>query len=423
MTRHLIKCLLLCVFAFFTLEAAAPQKTKKPKLVSIQIVDRNGFSETINLKDRLEQFEKANFLQPQSYQKVMRTYERNASGDVPSYLTSYYPNGQIKQYLEIINSRAMGLYQEWYGNGQKKLAVTVIGGQADFEDTVQAGWMFDGASYAYTEEGVLSAKIEYSKGVLDGKFEQFYPNGTERLLVDYKAGVPNGHFLEKYENGQVARELDFEAGVPHGEAKVFWPDAEVAAVELFDSGFLKEGIYHPKKQDSFKVEDGRGKRLTLLDGCLHEIVEIREGVPFGKVWLYMKNGKLESIYHTKNGQKTGEEIVYYPNGTTRKLVIEWSEDSIHGIVKSYYPNGTQMSQKEMAKNKKNGMTNAWYLNGDIMFIEEYENDILQKGRYFKKGESRPISTVEKGTGIATLYDPEGTFGSKITYEHGVPVPN
>lgn len=413
---RLLICLLL--LSFFSLDAA--QKTRKHKLTSIQIVDRNGFSETINIKEKLEQYEKVNFLQPQPYSQVMRTYDRDDQGNAPSYLTSYYTNGQIKQYLEIVNSRAMGLYQEWYPTGQKKLVAKVIGGQADFNEAVQSTWMFGGCTYAYNEEGKITAKIEYNKGVLDGASEQFFADGTLKVRTVYKNGIPSGELIENYPNGQRLRTAFFEEGLPEGEAAFYWPDGKVAGSESFEKGLLVSGTYYPQQGDPLTVSDGVGKRLTLKEGKLFEISEIYGGAPYGKVWLYTKDGKLESIYHTRYGSKEGEETLFYPNGQ-KKLVISWMDDMVHGVVKAYYPTGVQLSQKELSKNKKQGLFTAWYKNGDIMLIEEYDNDNIVSGRYFKKGEMSPISTIEKGTGIATLYDQEGMFGTKITYENGIPI--
>lgn len=412
-----IFCALLFLLAAFHLDAA--QGGRRLKLTSIQIVDRNGFSETINIKDKLDQYERINFLQQQPYQKVLRTYEKDSQGNAQSYLTSYYPNGQIKQYLEIVNSRAMGLYQEWHMNGQKKLSAVVIGGQAEFDDNAQLSWMFDGLTCAYTEEGQVSAQVEYKKGVLDGTTEHFYPDGILKLRTVYKNGAPHGEMVENYPNGKPARLAHFEEGLPHGTCLFYWPDGKEAGVELFEKGLLQSGTYTLPDGETLSVAEGEGKRLTLKNGKLHEICEIYDGAPYGKVWLHNPEGRLDSIYHTRLGKKEGEETLFYPNGK-KKLLITWHEDMVHGLVKSWYANGEQMSQKEVSKNKLHGLLTAWYKNGDIMLIEEYENDLLVNGRYFKKGEMSPFSTIEKGTGVATLFDQEGTFGNKITYENGVP---
>jgi hypothetical protein len=53
-----------------------------------------------------------------------------------------------------------------------------------------------------------------------------------------------------------------------------------------------------------------------------------------------------------------------------------------------------------------------------MLIEEYENDVLQKGSYFKKGETRAVSTVESGEGTATFFCKDGRFLKRALYHKG-----
>jgi hypothetical protein len=56
-----------------------------------------------------------------------------------------------------------------------------------------------------------------------------------------------------------------------------------------------------------------------------------------------------------------------------------------------------------------------------MLIEEYENDLLFKGSYYKKGDKKAVSTIESGNGTASLYTSEGLFLKKVSYEKGKPI--
>ena len=75
----------------------------------------------------------------------------------------------------------------------------------------------------------------------------------------------------------------------------------------------------------------------------------------------------------------------------------------------------------MNNNKKHGLSFAWYKEGDLMLMEEYENDLLVKGSYYKNWEKTAISKVENGKGIATLFDKDGRLIRKIDYEKGIPL--
>lgn len=117
--------------------------------------------------------------------------------------------------------------------------------------------------------------------------------------------------------------------------------------------------------------------------------------------------------------KEGEECFFHPNSKL-KLRIIWENDQIHGVVQSWYEEGMVESERMYAGNKKEGTAFAWYKDGSRMLIEEYENDILLSGRYYKKGDQEPVSRVKEGEGIATLYDARGNFLKKISYKKGLP---
>ena len=72
------------------------------------------------------------------------------------------------------------------------------------------------------------------------------------------------------------------------------------------------------------------------------------------------------------------------------------------------------------RNKKEGPSSAWYQNGSLMFIEEYENDLLMLGRYYKPNDSSFVSQIDHGNGAATLFNNKGDLIRKISYEKGVP---
>jgi hypothetical protein len=53
-----------------------------------------------------------------------------------------------------------------------------------------------------------------------------------------------------------------------------------------------------------------------------------------------------------------------------------------------------------------------------MLIEEYDHDQLMNGTYYSKATQEKVSEVQMGTGIATIFDPEGYFLQKVRYEKG-----
>jgi antitoxin component YwqK of YwqJK toxin-antitoxin module len=153
---------------------------------------------------------------------------------------------------------------------------------------------------------------------------------------------------------------------------------------------------------------------------LEELHQYQKGVQAGCVKVYDGKGFLSSIYSVKDGEKNGEEIVYYPGTTQPKLMVTWHEGLLQGPAKTWYENGHLESQREMNGNQKHGLYTAWYPNGALMLVEEYDGDRLIKGEYYRLGEKTAVSQIEKGKGIATLFNPEGNFSKKIIYQDGKP---
>jgi antitoxin component YwqK of YwqJK toxin-antitoxin module len=411
-TLNIFWTLFLLLNPFF-LQAA------KPYLTTMHIVDRNGISETISSPERLKQFQKNNFLESQPYQKIVRIYNRNKAGAIYAYLTTYHPNGQIQQYLEIVNSRAKGLYQEWHSNGQVKLSAFVVGGDPDITIEAQKSWLFDRYSVVYDEEGKMLAHINYAHGKLEGDSIHYYPKGNIKKRMPFKGNYLNGEAEVFSESGQLLQKISYQNDEMHGEALTFYKSSVLALKEMYKSSKLEEGEYfNPSGEKVSSIALGEGVRTVFDEKGHKESVEYKKGVPCGLIALYV-NGIEKHTYHIKDDTLHGEEVYFFPSGKP-ELSVFWSEGKIHGITKSYYSNGVQESQREMSNNKKNGILSAWYKDGSLMLIEEYSEDRLTFGKYYKKEQNTPASKVENGQGKAIIHDKNGHFLYAMNYINGKP---
>lgn len=408
------------------LSSCAP-KQQESKLVSLNLIDREGTSETITSSERLKKYENADFLGNQPYQKVLRVYNRNTKGENPAFVTSYHPNGQLHQYLEVLNGRAFGPYQEWYSNGQQKIEATVIGGEADVTTAAQKTWLFEGISYVWDEQGNIQAEIPYSKGILQGISTYYHPNGKVSKSVPFTNNQIHGTYNAFSPEGALLMIAEYVRGTLEGPTLLYRCNGQISAEEMFCEGFLMEGRYYDmEKNISSEIKDGSGYRTVFQEEYVAELQEFRHGKLEGLVQVFNAKNQLTRIYHIKDGLKQGEEIEYYPlpKKSTKlvpKISINWVDNKIQGLVKTWYENGVQESQREMSQNAKNGLATAWYKDGSLMLIEEYDRNKLMRGEYYRKGEKIPVSMINKGKGIATLFDADGNFMRKVNYISGVPL--
>lgn len=405
-------------FLIFLASCASKNLSEPQTLVSIQLMDRNGVQETISEPERLKKFENINFLDPQPYEKVTCHYKQK--GFSSSKVLSYHKNGQIMQFLEVVSSRAKGSYKEFFENGNLKLEAEVVEGIGDLSFVAQESWVFDGLSKAYYENGNLKASVAYKKGILEGISTYFLEVGSVWKTTPFVAGFIEGEELYFSSSGDLIGSSSFVQGQKQGKSW-FGPQLDgLNTIEEFSSGKLLEGEYRTINGELIsKVTDGEGIRPFFQKGVLYSTEEISGGIVSGKVSFYHPKGELEHTYVQKNGIKEGEECFFHSNGKL-KLRIVWENDQIHGNVQSWYEDGMVESERMYAGNKKEGTAFAWYKDGSRMLIEEYENDILISGRYYKKGDQEPVSRVKEGEGIATLYDAKGNFLKKIPYKKGLP---
>ncbi len=414
------------VLALLLTLASCASKTatqKEPELASVQIMDRNGFAETVSSKDRLANFKKVDFETPQPYQKVLRVYGKDGTGKTRSVITSYHDNGHIWQSINIIDGRAQGNYSEWHPNGQLKLDAHIIEGIADLTDAAQSSWVFEGESKVLDTEGHLIAQIQYAKGVLDGISYYYFPEGKVFKEVPFIQGQIHGTATIFNKEGTIVEKSTFEKGIKVGESVGFFEEGLCCFKENYnEKGLLLTAAYFDKQGTVIaEIKNGAGFQAIFEEQHLTNLVEYNAGLPDGLLKTFDKEKNLHSTCRMKAGKKEGEEIIYNKaNPSLPRLSLTWHEDALQGQAKTWYEDGMIESQRELNGNKKEGLAFAWYKNGALMLMEEYANDLLTKGTYYKKNDKKPISSVENGKGIATLFDGKGNLLKKINYEKGKP---
>lgn len=413
------------VFLILILTGCASKTAQNSNdMVTIQTLDRNGFSETISAKERLGKYEKTDFLTPQPYQKVVRVYGKSSQGKTNSKVTTYHSNGQPWQYLEVENGRAHGKFLEWHPNGQIKVEAYVIEGTPDLSEVAQLTWFFEGVCLVYDEQARLAAKILYEKGLLEGVSLYYHPNGALSKEIPYHKDGIDGLVQIFDLAGNCIEKITYTKGVKDGSAIAHWTPSQLKYTEEWEKGLLLSATYYRVDgKEISRVENSAGYQAVFENQTLSALVEYQNGAIEGEVKNFNPKGQLVSLYHIKDDMKDGEEWEYYPSNDTKpspKLCLQWKEDTLQGTVKTWYENNVLESQREMHDNKKHGPSYAWFKEGSLMLMEEYENDLLIKGSYFKKDSKRPISKIENGKGIATLSDKDGRLIKKIVYEKGAP---
>ena len=253
--------LLLLIIPFMT---SCSSRTQPDQIVSLQVQDRNGFSETISNKDRLNVYQNVDFLNAQPYQKVLRVYGKNNEGKSRSKLTSYHDNGSVWQYLEAVDGRANGRFLEWHENGKVKIEAHVIEGLADLSEKAQKSWLFDGESNVWDEEGNQIASFTYDRGYLHNEAKYFYSSGQVQKRIPYVHGIMQGTVTVYDKEGNLLEDITFQNGKKDGPAKGLWNKETSKYQEQYREGSLINAIYFsPEGGAVAEVENGRGTKAIF----------------------------------------------------------------------------------------------------------------------------------------------------------------
>ena len=423
MKRKLIYFIYIIVFASVT-TGCNRATTSHSQLSRMLIIDRNGVSETISDAKRLKKYQFLSFEGHQPYQKVIRYFKSRGELETFAVGSTYYPNGQIHQYLEGRNSRAHGTYKQWYPHGQLKAEAFVIAGVLDFQDEAMETWIFDSSSTVYSEEGVIIAQVNYNKGLLQGEQKTYDNCGSLLSSECYDQGVIVGIKKQFYPTGQLKSKEEYCQGKRHGETRRFWPSEVIQSKENWHENKIIEADYYDSEGSIIaSVRNGYGKIAHFENNQLTSLHQVQNGNRDGLVEILDSNFMIREKLYVSQGLKNGLHTIYYEGTQQPKIEIPWATNMITGVVKTWYPNGILESQKEYQSGKRDGLHSIWYFDGRLMMIEEYSKDSLIRGEYFNYKTGQKISQVDKGSGEATLCSPQGQIIQRIEYKNGQPQVN
>lgn len=423
----------LLIFASLLCSGCRPAPAE-PALQLIQIVDQQDVVETISNRGRLRQLQRREFAAPQPYKKVLRSYCRDAQHRQRGIISSYYPNGNLMQWLEICDGRAAGDYREWHLNGEIKICAQIVGGIADLTPLAQESWQFDQTCKAFDQKGQLLAQVHYCRGQRQGLEKRFWPTGALRAEIPFHEGSSEGVCREFDQRGHLLQCVSYRKGRLHGRSLRYWPAGTLAHVEDFEGGRLRRGRYWTfDGRLAGRVECGSGQRVLFVKGRISERQTYRGGEQTGSVAYYSDDHQLERIAEFQGGRKEGKEVLFHALGVQRdgscdranrpipKLEMHWRGDRLQGTVRTWFVSGRLRSCHERSQNLREGNYTCYYPDGQVMFLEQYRQDRLLAGQYFALGERTPCSAVVEGRGIATLFDERGNLTHQINYTEGWPL--
>lgn len=349
----------------------------------------------------------------------------------------------------------------------------------------------EGLSKEYDKEGNLITLLEYnndflvsrerinrldSKGLKQGEWKEFYPNGrikTEKTYVDdnlhgyYKEYDNRGILVLTmlYENGAIVKsrvedEPDIEtvnkydqdgklvfsgpyrSNVPVGIHREFGKDGKVINAFIYNDNGIKisEGIVDEAGNHNGKWKD------FYPDGKVQAEGQYTDNRRSGQWKFYNTAQKVEQTGSYNNGRPDGLWKWYYENGTVLREE-EYFQGQRDGLCTEYSPEGDVIAEGQYSDGERNGewklkngdfteegkyiiglkdgMWKAYYTNGKLKFKGSFVqgNPDGEQNHYYEDGNIKEQQYFQMGIRQKTWkkFDEEGTPVLVITYKDDVEI--
>lgn len=356
--------------------------------------------------------------------------------------------GEVKEYDQVGKLSSVTPVQKGKADGLK--IVYHPDGSIEQKCAMKEGER-DGQTLSYFRNGQLSSSESYKKGKRDGVCTYYHENGKIRTTITYVNDVQNGPstltdeegrvvMTDDYKNGHIKRmtyynilngkvvrenvvddkekntmqvynamgNLIKEAicdrdGMYNGEYKEFLLDGRVSKIKSYKKGalnglatsFYRNGNKH--FEETYKEDELHGPyKRYHWNGVLAEEGEYDHGSRQGYWYSYNDLSDLVEKEYYLDGEKHGNNTVYYANGQKRR-VMNWNKGDELGFTE-YDTSGRSMQQ--------------------IVFIPGKPNPITEKnGTGLKDREITLVNNFMQGA--ETIWYPNNKIQSKTWFENGL----
>jgi antitoxin component YwqK of YwqJK toxin-antitoxin module len=179
-----------------------------------------------------------------------------------------------------------GLYQQWYGNGQKASECTYVSGQRN------------GLHQEWYENGQKREEGTYVNGQLDGLYQRWYENGQMREEGTYVNGKENGLNQSWHDNGHCR----YTRNTPIRYDRHRHANGRLQS-EIPYAGYDRRDPEHGIARTWFK------------NGQLESEKEYKWGALHGTTRRWYMNGKRAEETEYANGLNLGWSILYHVDGS------------------------------------------------------------------------------------------------------------
>jgi antitoxin component YwqK of YwqJK toxin-antitoxin module len=295
----------------------------------------------------------------------------------------YFPDGKILQTIPYNSGKKEGLSKEFDKEGN---IITLFEYNNDFLISRERINRLD------------------SKGLKQGEWKEFYPNGGIKSEKSYKDDLMHGYYKEKDNRGKLVLTMLYENGSIVKSNVEDEPDIEIVNKYDQDGKMIYNGPYRNKVPVGIHREYGKdGKVINAFiyndNGLmLSEGIVDDAGNRNGKWKDFYSNGKVQAEGQFTDNRRTGMWKFY--NITEKaEQTGSYNNGRPDGLWKWYYDNGTLLREEEYFQGQRDGSCTEYSVSGEIIAQGQY-SDGEKNGQWkFKSGDF-----TEEGKFIIGLKD-------------------
>lgn len=307
------------------------------------------------------------------------------------------------------------------------------------------GIRFSGTAVNTDITKIVTFEESYDKGILHGKYREFYPNGALLNESNYVYGKLNGISIEYYDWAPIVHSTTYyKNDEPIGvstmndkNGKQISKDYNISkttinsmTIEYIDDLTKKRVIninQLKKGYDNIWSHNGikyNGKTFTVFnEPYVYAEWNIKDGILNGLAQSFHSNGSVKSEGFFNNGFQEGPWKYYYETG---ELMQEgpWNLDKKDGLWITYYKSGVVQDEGLWKENKQVGIWKYYEETGKLLNDTLYESmDIkpLTVNSYELENGDDGLSYHQgrKFTGLAITYHKKNIISTEANYMNGV----
>jgi uncharacterized protein len=318
----------------------------------------------------------------------------------------YYPDGKIQQTLSYNNGKKEGLSKELDRNG---IVITLMEYNNDF---------------LISREKINRAD---NKGLKQGVWKEFYPNGSVKSEKNYRDNLLHGYFKEYDKRGVLTFTMLYDSGSIVKSEVEDQPDIEIENRYDENNKLIYSGPFRNKIPVGVHREYGPDGKVRNAHVYNDNGLLISEGIvddagKFNGKWkdLY-PDGKTQAEGQYTDSRRSGVWKFYNNDGKTEQTG-SYNNGRPDGLWKWYYENGALLREEEYFQGQRDGTYTEYSLTGEVIAQGIYTDGEKNGEWKYKSGDNNEEGKYIVGLrdGTWKSYYPDGKIKFKGNYVQGNP---